>query len=193
MTSNVVLVNQITASWRVNSWLRDLTLVAAGSLLIALSAQIAVPVPFSPVPVTVQTFAVLLIGALLGSSRGAATIIAYLIEGASGLPFFAEGTGGLTILTGPTGGYLFGFVGAAYLTGWLAERGWDRGFISTAAAMVLGNALIYIAGLAWLSRFVGTENVLVMGFYPFIPGAVIKTALAAMILPTAWKFLKKLQ
>ena len=191
MTQHATIASQLTSRIRANSWLVETTLILTGSLLIALSAQVAVPLAFSPVPVTAQTFVVLLIGALFGSRRGAATVIAYLSEGACGLPFFAEGTGSAAILLGPTGGYLIGFVGAAYLTGWLAERGWDRGLLSTAAAMVLGNVVIYITGLAWLSSFVGSENVLSLGFYPFIPGAVVKIALAAMLLPTAWKLIRR--
>lgn len=191
MTLQTTVADHFALRWRASSWLYDLTLILSGSLFIALCAQIAVPLPFSLVPITGQTFAVLLVGALYGSRRGAATIVAYLAEGACGLPFFAEGSTGMVALLGPTGGYLFGFVAAAYLTGWLAERGWDRNVLSTTAAMVLGNAAIYITGLAWLSRFVGTDQVLALGFYPFIPGAIVKITLAAMILPTAWKFLKR--
>ena len=192
MTQHATIASQLTSRIRANSWLVETTLILTGSVLIALSAQVAVPLAFSPVPVTGQTFAVLLIGALFGSRRGAATVIAYLIEGACGLPFFAERTGSAAILLGPTGGYLIGFVGAAYLTGWLAERGWDRGLFSTAAAMVLGNMVIYITGLAWLSSFVGLENVLALGLYPFVPGAIVKIALAAMLLPTAWKLIRRI-
>lgn len=192
MTQHATIASQLTSRIRANSWLVETTLILTGSLLIALSAQVAVPLAFSPVPVTGQTFAVLLIGALFGSRRGAATVIVYLIEGACGLPFFAERTGSAAILLGPTGGYLIGFVGAAYLTGWLAERGWDRGLFSTAAAMVLGNMVIYITGLAWLSSFVGLENVLALGLYPFVPGAIVKIALAAMLLPTAWKLIRRI-
>ena len=190
MTQHATIASQLTSRIRANSWHVETTLILTGSVLIALSAQVAVPLAFSPVPVTGQTFAVLLIGALFGSRRGAATVIVYLIEGACGLPFFAERTGSAAILLGPTGGYLIGFVGAAYLTGWLAERGWDRGLFSTAAAMVLGNMVIYITGLAWLSSFVGSGNVLALGLYPFIPGAIVKIALAAMLLPTAWKLIR---
>lgn len=192
MTQHATIASQLTSRIRANSWLVETTLILTGSLLIALSAQVAVPLAFSPVPVTGQTFAVLLIGALFGSRRGAATVIVYLIEGACGLPFFAERTGSAAILLGPTGGYLIGFVGAAYLTGWLAEHGWDRGLLSTAAAMVLGNVVIYITGLAWLSSFVGLENVLALGLYPFVPGAIVKIALAAMLLPTAWKLIRRI-
>ncbi len=109
----------------------DAALILGASLLIALSARIAVPVPFSPAPITGQTLAVLLVGALLGSRRGALSVLAYLAEGAMGLPVFAGGGAGILWLLGPTGGYLFGFIAAAFVTGWLAERGWDRRFVTT--------------------------------------------------------------
>jgi len=127
--------------------LYDLGLVLSASAFIAVSAHLTVRLPFSPVPVTGQTFAVLLTGALLGRQRGAAAVLAYLAEGLAGLPVFAGGMSGLAYLLGPTGGYLLGFVAAAYLTGALAERGWDRQPLTTALAMVLGNLALYAPGL----------------------------------------------
>lgn len=168
----------------------DFALVLGGSLFIALSAQIAIPLPFSPVPITGQTLAVLLSGALLGSRRGGLCLLAYLAEGLTGLPVFAGGTAGLSHLLGPTGGYLVGFVVAAYITGLLAERGWDRRIITTFLAMLLGNIVIYAFGLPWLARFSGVERVLSLGLYPFIPGDLLKLALATMLLPSGWKMLE---
>ena len=165
----------------------ELLLVAAGSLLIALSAWVAVPLPFSPVPVTGQTFAVLLVGSALGARRGAAAALAYLAEGCSGLPVFAGGAAGPHVLVGPTGGYLAGFVLGALLCGALAERGWDRRVLTTVFSMILGNIAILIPGLLWLQRFVGPESTLAMGLFPFLPGDVVKIALAAALLPLAWK------
>ena len=170
----------------------DVALVTVGSALIALSARIAIPLPFSPVPITGQTFAVLLIGALLGSRRGALAVILYLLEGTAGLPFFAGGSGGLARLAGPTGGYLIGFVAAAFTVGLLAERGWDRRVWSTVLAMLAGNAIIYACGLPWLGRFVGEGNVLSLGLLPFIPGDLLKLALAAITLPAGWRLLGRL-
>lgn len=167
----------------------DLALILGGSLLIALSAQIAVPLPFSPVPVTGQTLAVLLTGVLLGSRRGALAVLAYLAEGAMGMPVFAGGTGGAAILTGPTGGYLAGFVAAAALTGALAERGWDRRSITALLAMVTGNLVIYLFGLGWLSTFIGLDRVVDLGMVPFLPGDVAKIALATTLLPLGWRAL----
>jgi biotin transport system substrate-specific component len=167
----------------------DTTLVLLGSALIALSARVAIPLPFSPVPITGQTFAVLLVGAALGPWRGAAALLAYLAEGAAGLPVFAGAHTSPAALLGPTGGYLFGFVPAAWICGYLAERGWDRNVWGTVASMILGNVAIFAVALPWLARFVGSGNVLALGFWPFLPGDVVKIALAAAALPLTWKWI----
>jgi len=167
--------------------LYDVALIIGGSLFVALSAQIAIPLPFSPVPITGQTLAVLLVGALLGSRRGASSLLLYLLQGAVGLPVFAGGMGGPAHLLGPTGGYLFGFVGAAFVAGLLAERRWDRKVQSNALAMLLGNLVIYTFGLPWLAYFVEADKVLALGFYPFIAGDLTKLALATIFLPCGWK------
>ena len=172
--------------------LYDVGLVVAGSLLMALSAQIAIRLPFSPVPVTGQTFAVLLIGAMYGRKLGLYSVLAYLTEGAAGLPFFAGGMGGAAYLAGPTGGYLLGFAVAAYLMGFLAENGWDRKYFTTIAAMLMSTAVVFVFGLAWLGFYTGWNQVIAMGFVPFIPGAVYKIALASVIPPSGWKLMKKL-
>lgn len=171
--------------------LYDATLVIAGSLLVALLAQFAVPLPFSPVPVTGQTLAVLMVGMLLGSRRGSLALLTYLAEGAMGLPVLAGGAAGLARLTGPTGGYLIGFVAAASLVGWLAERGWDRRPGTTLLAMLLGNAVIYVCGLPWLAHFVGVERVLSLGLLPFLPGDLGKALLAMALLPWGWQLLDR--
>jgi len=165
----------------------QLALVIAGSLLLALLAPLAIPLPFTPVPITGQTFGVLLIGALLGSRRGALSMVVYLVEGSVGLPFFTGGTSGWHTLLGPTGGYLLGFIPAAFAAGWLAERGWDRRFATAIVAMLAGEVVIYLAGLPWLAVFVGQGNALQLGLLPFIPGDIIKLLLAAAALPAAWK------
>ena len=168
-------------------------LVLSGSALIAASAWIAVPLPFSPVPVTAQTFAVLLVGSALGARRGAAAAIAYLGEGALGLPVFAGGSGGAHVLAGPTGGYLAGFVAGAWLCGLLAGRGWDRRVVTTVLSMALGNLAILAPGLLWLSRFVGSGRVLALGLAPFLPGDAVKIATAAVMLPLGWKLIARLR
>jgi biotin transport system substrate-specific component len=180
----------IESAWPGESVRRDVLLVLAGSVLTALSAQVAIPLPFSPVPVTGQTFAVLLVGAVLGSRLGAWSMLAYLVEGAAGLPVFAGGHGTLLWMIGPTGGYLAGFVVAAYATGWLCERGWDRRLPTALVAMLIGNVLIYALGLPWLAHFVGASKVVALGLAPFIVGDAAKIVLAGLTLPAAWKLVR---
>ncbi|MDW8104756.1 MAG: biotin transporter BioY [Armatimonadota bacterium] len=169
----------------------DLVCILGGTLFIALSAQVSISLPFSPVPITGQTLAVLLVGVLLGSHRAGLCLLTYLAEGSIGLPVFAGGKAGIAHLLGPTGGYLLGFVPAAFLVGWLAERGWDRRATSAFAAMLVGNMVIYIFGLPWLACFVGMERVMVAGLLPFIPGDLAKIVLATAMLPWGWKLLKR--
>lgn len=170
--------------------LYDAALIACGSIAIALCTQVAVG---APVPVTGQTFAVLMLAALLGRRRGVLCVLAYLGQGLAGLPVFAYGKAGLAAFSGPTGGYLAGFVLAAYVVGSLAERGWDRRVPTTVLAMVLGNLAIYACGLAWLlclDHLLGRPfegNLLAVGVLPFLPGDLVKIALAAVLLPSAWK------
>jgi biotin transport system substrate-specific component len=170
---------------------RQVGLVIGFSLLTALAAQIVIPV--GPIPITGQTFAVLLTGALLGSRLGAMAMIAYLVEGSSGLPFFSGGQAGLLHLMGPTGGYLVAFPAAAFITGAFAEHGWDRRFLSAAAAMAIGSVLIMLSGWAWFSVLMRTSPMLT--FYTtvlkFIPGDIVKITLAAAVLPSGWKLLRK--
>ena len=172
-------------------WTRSVSLVFAFSLLVALSAQIVIPV--GPVPITAQTFAVLLTGALLGSRLGAMAIIVYLMEGAAGLPFFYGGSSGLLHLLGPTGGYLIAFPAAAFITGAFAEHGWDKRFPTAVAAMAIGSLVIMLSGWAWFSLVTNTP--LSVAFQitvlKFIPGDIIKIVLAAGVLPTGWKLLKR--
>lgn len=159
------------------------------SAVIALGAQLEVVLPFSPVPLTGQTFGVLLAGILLGSRWGAAAVAAYLVEGLLGMPVFAGGAAGPVVFAGPTAGYLVGFLPAAFLTGALAERGWDRTPAKAAAAMLLGSSAIFAAGLLNLARFLPASQLLSAGLIPFLPGDVVKSALAAAALPAAWRFL----
>jgi len=173
--------------------MRYALLAIGGSLLIWLSAKIQVP--FYPVPMTMGTFAILAIGAAFGARLGAATVILYLAQGAAGLPVFAgtpEKGIGLAYMVGPTGGYLVGYVLAAYAVGWLAERGWDRNVLTTAAAMLVGTVLIYVPGLLYLGVLFGWDKPLLeWGLYPFVLGDVAKLALAASVLPLGWQFLKR--
>ena len=174
------------------TWTRDLVLVVGASLLTGLLAQAEIRLPWTPVPVTLQPLAVFLLGAALGSRRAALAMSLYLIEGASGLPFYAGGAAGPAHLVGPTGGYLVGFVPAAFVTGWFAERGWDRTPIRTAVAMLAGSALLFACGLAQLALWVGREQVLRVGLYPFVVGDLLKIAVAALLLPALWAGLERL-
>lgn len=175
----------------ISSRVRDVFLVIAGSLLIAAMAQIEIPLPFTPVPITGQTFGVLLVGAALGSKRGVAALLLYITEGALGLPFFAGGASGVGILTGATAGYLVGFVVAAYIVGLLAERGLERSVRTSIIPFFVGTLIIYILGVAWLAVVVGgLGKAIVAGVLPFLLGDAIKLVAAALVLPAAWKLVK---
>nr|WP_294520917.1 biotin transporter BioY [uncultured Rhodopila sp.] len=160
-------------------WLSGGLAVLGGSAVLALSAQIAVPL--LPVPITMQSLAVLMLGSVLGPRLGAAAVLLYLLEGASGLPVFANGSGTLAHLTGPTGGYLVSFVPAAWLAGRLAQRGWMRSVIGAFLSYTAGHAVILAAGCAWLSLFVGVSQALALGVVPFIAGSLVKSALGAAL------------
>jgi biotin transport system substrate-specific component len=168
--------------------LTNALLVAAGVLLVAAAAQIRIPLADTPVPITGQTFAVVLIGAAYGAPLGASTLLAYWLIGLAGAPIYAEGKSGWDTFVGPTGGYIVGFVLAAALTGYLAQQRWDRRFSSSLGAMLLGNVAIYVPGLLWLAHYLntGVNDTLVAGLYPFVLGDVIKLFLAGALLPSAW-------
>jgi biotin transport system substrate-specific component len=180
---------QAEAGWRA---LRIVLLALVGSVFVAGMAQFKFYFPDNPVPFTMQPLAVLLIGAAYGPRLGAATLLLYLAEGAVGLPFFADGKGGWEVLRGATAGYLVGFVLAAGLVGWLAERGWDRSIPSTVVAMAAGMVLIYLPGSLWLATFPsinGLGAAFAKGVLPFLLWDAIKIAAAALILPGAWALL----
>jgi biotin transport system substrate-specific component len=166
-------------------------LVALGTALLALSAKINLPLPY--VPMTLQTLVVLMIGAAYGWRLGSATVIAYLAEGAIGLPVFAGPVGGLAPLLGPTAGYLAGFVAAAFITGWLSERGWDRSVPRLFVAMGLGHIVILAAGFAWLAfgMKLGVEKAWLVGIVPFVAASVIKNALGAAFVPAIRHMLER--
>jgi len=167
--------------------LHNVGLTILGSLFIALTAQVAIPLPFSPVPITGQTLGVLVTGAILGANRGALAVLFYLLEGASGLPVFAGLKGGLPYLIGPTGGYLFGFIPAAYIAGYLAERGWDRNISKSFLSMTIANISIYIVGLPVLAFYTGIEKAPLLGLYPFIFGDILKIVFATFTMPLIWR------
>jgi biotin transport system substrate-specific component len=170
---------------------RSAGLVIVFSLFIAACAQFSIHI--GPIPITGQTFAVLLTGMLLGSRLGAAAVIAYLIEGAIGLPFFAGGGAGLVRFFGPTAGYLVAFPAAAFIVGAFAEHGWDKRYPTAIAAMAIGSLIIFLGGWAWFAILTNTAPVAAfkIAVLPFLLGDVIKIALGAAVLPTGWALLKK--
>lgn len=160
----------------------------AGSILLALSAKVTVP--FWPVPMTLQVLAVFLIGAAYGRNLAVATLLLYLAEGAAGLPVFATGAG-LAYMAGPTGGYLVGFVVAAAVAGWAADRGLDRNPLKLFAVMLVGEIAILGLGAAWLAVLFGAEKAIAFGVGPFIVTDIVKVALAAAIVPAVWGILAR--
>jgi Uncharacterized conserved protein len=173
---------------RLNTRVRDVALVVAGALFIYLTARISIPIPGSPVPITGQTFGVLLVGGALGFRRGLIAVALYVLLGVVGLPFFAEGKGGLTVIWGATGGYLIGFMVAGAVVGRLAELGWDRRIGGALGAMLVGSVIIYAIGLPWLKVVSGwsVQETIANGLTPFVLWDAIKLVLAAALFPTAW-------
>ena len=182
---------------RLDATARGLVLVGAGALLIALSATVSIRLPDNPVPITGQTFGVLLAAGALGGRRGVAATAVYVLVGVIGLPAFAEGKGGVGVIAGlsegrlvlgATGGYLIGFVLASGIVGWLAERRWDRRLPGALGAMLFGNVVIYLVGLPWLAAAAGfsADETIAKGVLPFLIGDMLKILLAGAALPAAW-------
>lgn len=195
MTPNTTATHRtlLDTLWQDRTLLRNVVLIIAGSLLLTLSAKIKVP--FYPVPMTMQTLVVLLVGFTFGWRMAGATVLFYLAQGALGLPVFAgtpEKGIGMAYMMGPTGGYLVGFVLAAMLCGWLAERGWDRSLWRLVVAMLIANCVIYLLGIAWLGSVVGWDKpVLAWGMIPFLYGDLLKIVLGAVLLTLGWKLLDR--
>jgi len=178
----------------VRDMLRLAILALAGTALLVLSAKIKVP--FWPVPMTMQTFAVLVIGMAYGWRLGAATVVLYLLEGAAGLPVFTgtpERGIGVLYMVGPTGGFLAGFVVGAAISGWLAEQGWDRSVVRTLGAMLAGEVAMFALGLGWLTYLFGATKAIEFGLAPFVWAEIFKIALAAAVMPGAWWLLRRLR
>lgn len=175
------------------SRLRTLVAIVAGAGVIAACAQVSIPLGFTPVPLTGQTFAVLLVGASLGSLAGTASTLLYVAAGALGAPIYADHAHGWHAVSSASGGYLLGFIAAAALTGALAERHWDRRFSSSLGALLSGNLVIYAFGVGWLAYDlnVSIAKALELGLYPFVPGDLIKLYLAAAVLPSAWRVVRR--
>jgi len=163
----------------------NLLLVIGASAIIAIAAQIAIPIPFSPVPLTLQPLAVILVGAALGSTRGAAAAALYLFEGFSGLPVFAQGHGGPVWMFAATAGYLYSYPLAAWIAGWMSERGWGNSIVRALAGMTAAMAVIYAGGWSWLAVLSGPQAAFTLGVAPFVIADAIKIAIGAAILPYA--------
>jgi biotin transport system substrate-specific component len=197
MSTNVASRSTLsTAVLSRSTWLTEAILLAAGVLLIALSAQITFHLPGTPVPISGQTFAVLLVGSAYGATRGVATTGLYLLVGIVGLPVFQSGSSGWSEVSGATGGYLVGMLLAAGVVGALAEQRWDRRLSSSITSMLTGSVVIYACGLAWLyhelphATFASTLSA---GLYPFVVGDLLKLYLAGALLPGAWALMRKLR
>jgi biotin transport system substrate-specific component len=189
VSRRIALIDRVVPRTLVN----DVALIVSGAVLTAYAAQLVIPM--WPVPITAQTFAVLLVGSVLGATRGAISLLTYFSMGAAGLPVFSAAT---SLSFGPTFGYLVGFVAAAAVLGWLSERGWHKSVAGVIGSFAIANAVIYLFGLPWLALVLGNlgaandvVSVALAGLVPFIIGDVIKMALAAALLPVAWKFLGK--
>lgn len=174
-----------------------LSLAFAGSWLVAGLAQVEVPLPFTPVPITGQTLGVMLVGAALGPGLGTLSIGLYLAQGAIGLPFFAGGASGVGLLrlASVRGGYLWGFVAAAAVVGWLAGRGWDRSVRSAVAAMLVGEVVLYLVAIPWMMQAMDLPlgEAVRLGLAPFVVGDALKVSLAAVLLPSAWSVVREVE
>ena len=194
MSTNVAPTPTLrTAVFGRSTWLTEAILLAAGVLLIALSAQVTFHLPNTPVPISGQTFAVLLVGSAYGATRGFSTVALYLLVGIVGFPVFSSGTSGWEQVSGATGGYLVGMLFAAALVGLLAERGLDRKLSTAVTSMLTGNVVIYAFGLTWLYHELPNatvESTLAAGLYPFVVGDLVKTYLAGAALPGAWSLVR---
>jgi biotin transport system substrate-specific component len=190
MNASAILANQLWQQTDSNKLLRNVVLAVVGSLIVAIAAQINIPM--IPVPMTLQTLAVLGVGAAYGSRLGAATLALYALEGAVGLPVFAQMKAGAAVIAGPTGGYIVGFILAAALLGYLAEQGWSRSIPKMIAASLLGAIVLYVPGLLWLHQFAnGWAQTFEWGITPFVLGDIVKAVLAALGFQAAWSLIGK--
>lgn len=170
----------------------NVLLVIGASLLIAISAQVAIPLPFTPVPLTLQPLAVIFVGVALGSRRGAAAAALYLLEGFSGLPVFAQGHGGPAMLFAPTAGFLYSYPFAAWLAGFVSERGWGSSIVRAVSGMLLALGVIYLGGWSWFAAVYNSETAFAMTVAPFVLADIVKVAIGAALLPKAQKLIARL-
>jgi len=169
----------------------NMLFVIGASALIAIAAQIAIPIPFTPVPLTMQPLAVILVGVVLGSTRGAAAAMLYLLEGASGLPVFAQGHGGAIWLVGATAGYLFSYPFAAWVAGFVSERGWGSSIVRAVTGMLLALGVIYLGGWSWLAMLTDARSAFLAGVVPFVYADIVKVMIGAALLPKAQQLISR--
>jgi biotin transport system substrate-specific component len=170
----------------------DVLLVLCASAIIAIAAQVAIPIPGTVVPLTMQPLAVLLVGVTLGSTRGAAAAALYLLEGCSGMPVFSQGHGGAIWLAGPTAGYLLSYPFAAFVAGWFSERGWGSTIVRAVAGMLAALAVIYLGGWTWLAAFIGAQSAWLGGVRPFVLADILKVAVGASLLPQLQRLISRI-
>ena len=185
---------RVLADYVAGSWARQVALVAGGAAFVGLAAQISIPLPFTPVPLTLQTFAVLLAASALGTVRGVASMALYALAGIAGVPWFAEGSSGLTM---PSFGYIVGFIAAAFVVGRLAEHGATRVLGRSIGLMLIGSVVIYAIGATWLKvslgvPFLGADSAWAYGVQPFLIGDAMKLLAAAALLPATWKLVERI-
>ena len=187
MKNNRILINQIYPTSGSSTYIKNIILVFFGSLLLAISAK--VQVPFWPVPMTMQTFAVFLIGVTYGLRLSFLTLLAYIFEGLIGLPVFATGSG-VAYLVGPTAGYIYGMLFAATLIGFLSERGYSKSYLMCLISLLIGSFVIFAFGVGFLSLIIGYKKAIIFGLLPFIPSELFKITLAVLIIPSVIKYIK---
>ncbi len=188
MKNQTTLINSILSSYKINTYLKNIALILFGTLLLALSSK--VQVPFWPVPMTMQTFMVFIIGMAYGWKLAFSTLVVYLIEGAIGLPVFAKG-GGLLYLTGPTAGYLYGMTIAAGIIGYFAELGYNQSYFKSLLSLSIGTFIIFLLGVGYLGSIIGYDKALAGGLYPFIPSEFFKIGLATFLIPSITRYINK--
>ena len=188
MKNDTNLINSILSTYKINVYLKNIGLILLGSLLLALSSK--VQVPFWPVPMTMQTFIVFIIGMTYGWKLAFSTLVVYLLEGALGLPVFAKG-GGLLYLTGPTAGYLYGMTIAAGVIGLFAELGYNNSYFKSLLSLSIGTFIIFLCGVGYLGSVIGYDKALAGGLYPFIPSEFFKIGLAVVLIPSITRYISK--
>ena len=188
MKNNTTLINSILSTYNINAYLKNIALVLFGTILLALSSK--VQVPFWPVPMTMQTFIVFIIGMAYGWKLAFSTLVIYLFEGALGLPVFAKG-GGLLYLTGPTAGYLYGMTIAAAVIGIFAELGYNNSYFKSLVSLSIATFIIFLCGVGYLGSLIGYDKALAGGLYPFIPSELFKIGLAVVLIPSITRFINR--